>query len=67
MSPPTSPQRAWNAGREAERNQRVLGSPPSRRYPSPTVQMSPQMSAALMVCWYTKFIDIKLIKLYCVV
>ncbi|KAI6130618.1 hypothetical protein EV401DRAFT_2193969 [Pisolithus croceorrhizus] len=32
-TPPTSPQRAHNAGRQAERDQRVLGSPPSRRQP----------------------------------
>ncbi|KAI6010574.1 hypothetical protein BKA83DRAFT_4132528 [Pisolithus microcarpus] len=32
-TPPTSPQLAHNAGRQAERDQRVLGSPPSRRQP----------------------------------
>ncbi|KAI5990787.1 hypothetical protein EDD15DRAFT_1145655 [Pisolithus albus] len=32
-TPPTSPQRAHNAARQAERDQRVLGSPPTRRQP----------------------------------
>ena len=32
-TPPTSPQRAQSAARQAERNQRNLGSPPARRLP----------------------------------
>ncbi|KAI5996393.1 hypothetical protein EDD15DRAFT_2365225 [Pisolithus albus] len=32
-TPPTSPQHAHNAGHQAERDQCVLGSPPSRRQP----------------------------------
>ena len=34
-TPVTSPQRAQAAARDAERNQRNLGSPPARRYPNP--------------------------------
>ena len=34
-TPLTSPERAQAAARNAERNQRNLGSPPARRYPDP--------------------------------
>jgi len=34
-TPVTSPQHAQAAARDAERNQRNLGSPPARRYPNP--------------------------------
>ncbi|KAI6010573.1 hypothetical protein BKA83DRAFT_4132527 [Pisolithus microcarpus] len=40
-TPPTSPQRAHNAARQAERDQRVLGSPPSRRQPHVPVHAIP--------------------------
>lgn len=43
-SPPTSPQRAQSAARQAERDQRLLGSPPSRRA---AVQ---NVSSTAMVC-----------------
>jgi len=36
-SPPSSPQRAQSAGRQAEHDQRVMGSPPSRRQPHPPI------------------------------
>jgi hypothetical protein len=49
-SPPTSPQRAQSAARQAERDQHLLGSPPSHRA---AVQ---NVSSAAMVC---QFIDFK--------
>ena len=48
-TPPTSPQRAQNAARQAECDQRQLGSPPSCRHPHPAMQSSSNMPAALMV------------------
>ena len=48
-TPPTSPQRAQNAARQAERDQRQLGSPPSRRHPRPVMQPPSNMPVALMV------------------
>ena len=48
-TPPTSPQRVQNAAHQAERDQRQLGSPPSRRYPRPAMQSPSNMPAALMV------------------
>lgn len=48
-SPPTSPQRAQSAARQAERDQRQLGSPPSRRRPHFPVQAPLNMPAALVV------------------
>ncbi|KAH0835448.1 hypothetical protein J3R83DRAFT_9081, partial [Lanmaoa asiatica] len=47
VSPPTSPQHAWNAGRQAERDQRTLGSPPSRRHPAYPSQMPQNIADAL--------------------
>ena len=40
-TPLTSPERAQAAARNAERNQRNLGSPPARRYPDPPLQPNP--------------------------
>ena len=40
-TPLTSPERAQAAARNAERNQRNLGSPPARRYPDPAPQPNP--------------------------
>ena len=48
-SPPTSPEQAWTAGRQAERDQRVLGSPPSRRRPPSAASMASSISNALIV------------------
>ena len=56
-TPPTSPQRAWSSGRQAERAQRELGSPPSRRQPRPTAPMS-NMPVALIVSFYHMYIII---------
>ncbi|KAI5980815.1 hypothetical protein EDD15DRAFT_2205126 [Pisolithus albus] len=42
-TPPTSPQLAHDATRQAERDQRVLGSPPSRRQPHHPVQAPPAL------------------------
>jgi len=36
-SPPTSPHRAQSAGHQAERDQCVMGSPPSCRQPHPPI------------------------------
>ncbi|KAG2062668.1 hypothetical protein BDR04DRAFT_1146442, partial [Suillus decipiens] len=46
-TPPTSPQQAQAAARQAERNQRDIGSPPARRHPAPIAQPlvnAPQMN-----------------------
>ncbi|KAG1751743.1 hypothetical protein EDB19DRAFT_1824652 [Suillus lakei] len=53
-TPPTSPQRAQAAARQAERNQRNLGSPPARRHPNapavqPLLQNAPQMNIPQML------------------
>ena len=48
-SPPTSPQRAQSAGRQAERDQHVMGSPPSRRQPHPPITLPPNAPSALLV------------------
>jgi len=40
-TPLTSPERAQAAARNAERNQRNLGSPSARRYPDPPLQPNP--------------------------
>ena len=48
-TPPTSPQRAQSATRQTERDQRQLGSPPSRRYPHSAMQPPANIPAALMV------------------
>ena len=48
-TPPTSPQRAQNAARQAECDQRQLGSPPSRRRPRPAMQSPSNMPVALRV------------------
>jgi len=45
-SPSTSPQRAHNAARQAEHDQHILGSPPSRQRPS---SIPTNVPAALMV------------------
>lgn len=42
-TPPTSPQLAHDAARQAERDQRVLGSPPSHRQPHHSVQVPPAL------------------------
>ena len=48
-TPPTSPQRAQNAARQAERDQHQLGSPPSRRHSRPTMQSPSNIPVALRV------------------
>jgi hypothetical protein len=49
-SPPTSPQRAQLAARQAEREQRQMGSPPGRRQPRSQTQPMPlNMPLALAV------------------
>ena len=49
-SPPTSPQRAQSTARQAEREQRVMGSPPRlRRQPRPPVAFPPNAPPGLMV------------------
>ena len=48
-SPLTSPQRAQNAARQAERDQRQLGSPPSRRYPHSSTSVPANISPTLNV------------------
>ena len=48
-SPPTSPQHAWAAGRQAERDQCVLGSPPSCRRPPSAASMASNIPNALIV------------------
>ena len=45
-TPPTSPQRAQNAARQAERDQRLLGSPPFRRPPYPQPPSPPRNAPA---------------------
>ncbi|KAH0839775.1 hypothetical protein J3R83DRAFT_718, partial [Lanmaoa asiatica] len=54
-SPPTSPQRAQSSARQAERDQRVLGSPPSRRQPHPIMQPPLHIPPALIVCIFSFF------------
>ena len=49
-TPPTSPQRAQNTARQAEREQRILGSPPFHRQPYRQPPSPPQNApAALLV------------------
>ena len=48
-TPPTSPQRTQQAGRQAERDQRQMGSPPGRRQPQRPVDLLPNANA-LRVC-----------------
>ena len=50
--PPTSPERAWTAGRQTERDQRILGSPPSRRRPPSAASMASNIPNALIVSGY---------------
>ncbi|KAI6016263.1 hypothetical protein BKA83DRAFT_4128894 [Pisolithus microcarpus] len=47
-TPPTSPQLAHDAARQAERDQRVLGSPPSRRQPHHSVQVPPALICSIV-------------------
>ena len=49
-SPPTSPQRAQSTARQAERERRVMGSPPRARHqPYPPVAFPSNAPAGLMV------------------
>ncbi|KAG1717523.1 uncharacterized protein EDB91DRAFT_1352947 [Suillus paluster] len=52
-TPPTSPQRAQSVARQAERNQRNLGSPPARRLPqndhAPVAPDAPHMNIPHML------------------
>ncbi|KAH0836873.1 hypothetical protein J3R83DRAFT_8665, partial [Lanmaoa asiatica] len=48
-TPSTSPQRAQHAARQAERDQRQLGSPPSRHHPHPAMQPSSNIPPALIM------------------
>ena len=50
-TPPTSPQCAQSTARQAERDQRQLGSPPSRRHPHSVMQPS-DVPLALRVCLF---------------
>ncbi|KAI6096420.1 hypothetical protein EDD16DRAFT_1528037 [Pisolithus croceorrhizus] len=47
-TPPTSPQRARDATRQSERDQRTLGSPPQRRYPQAAAPPPPGLPQALL-------------------
>ncbi|KAH0834037.1 hypothetical protein J3R83DRAFT_11279, partial [Lanmaoa asiatica] len=47
VSSPTSPQCAWNAGCQAECDQRTLGSPPSHCHPAYSSQMPQNIADAL--------------------
>ncbi|KAH0836378.1 hypothetical protein J3R83DRAFT_7956, partial [Lanmaoa asiatica] len=44
-TPPTSPQRTQQAGRQAEREQRQMGSPPGCRQPQQPVDLLPNPNA----------------------
>ncbi|KAH0834036.1 hypothetical protein J3R83DRAFT_11277, partial [Lanmaoa asiatica] len=48
-SPPTSPQCAQSSAHQAERDQRVLGFPPSRCHPHPTMQPPLHIPPALII------------------
>jgi hypothetical protein len=60
--PPTSPERAWTAGRQTEHDQRVLGSPPFRRCPPSAASMTSNIPDALIVSVYG-FHNILLLKI----
>lgn len=58
-SPPTSPQRAQSTARQAERERRVMGSPPrSCRQPHPPIVFPPNAPPGLMVIIYVHLITI---------